>query len=233
VQLFISLGLVIGYFTCYGTVKIASSLSWRLPLALQSVISLFLALAAFFYLPQSPRWLSYKGRKEEANAAWDVLGVSAAEREKDLIEVSAPGSLVAEETPERAPEAPLRAGLRQRMGKNVQDLTSVFKSGPRKPMLMGVFVMAMQQLSGIDGVIYVCLRFRPFSYIRLTNTLHSMHHSFSNKPDFLHHLLLSSLPESPPSPSSSSPFFPSTFLIVGAAGAQHCTVEYFCFPAWS
>lgn len=31
----------------------------------------------------------------------------------------------------------------------------------RKPMVLGVFMISMQQLSGIDGVIYVSLSARP------------------------------------------------------------------------
>ncbi|KFZ04608.1 hypothetical protein V502_10022 [Pseudogymnoascus sp. VKM F-4520 (FW-2644)] len=83
VQLLICLGVMMGYFICYGTVNISSSLSWRLPLALQAAVAAFGAGAAAMYLPPSPRWLAHKGRKSEASATWDLLGVSAAEREKD------------------------------------------------------------------------------------------------------------------------------------------------------
>lgn len=171
VQLFITAGLCIGYFACYGTVRIDSSLSWRFPLALQSGISLFLALAAFFYLPQSPRWLSYKGRKEEASAAWDKLGVSAAEREKDLLEDPAASTvLAAQDTPERPSPAVANIGFVQRMRRNIREMVAVFGKGPRKPLLMAVFVMTMQQLSGIDGVIYVSSSFPTCNRLKLTST---------------------------------------------------------------
>ena len=149
------MGLCIGFFTCYGTVRIPSSLSWRLPLALQSGIALVLTIAAGFFLPQSPRWLAYKGRKEEASVAWDKLGVSNAEREKDLLQNPASVVGAVSSSPARPMEA-LRISFRDRIRANLVALMSVFGKDGRKPMLLGVFLMSMQQLSGIDGVVYVC-----------------------------------------------------------------------------
>jgi DNA-directed RNA polymerase III subunit RPC2 len=147
----------VGFFTCYGTVLIPSSLSWRLPLALQSGIAFGLALASFFYLPQSPRWLAYKGRKEEASIAWDKLGVSGAEREKNLLQDPAPMDVSERTTAAAAqPSEAKSLTMRDRLYENMKDVTAAFRGDARKPMLLGVFLMAVQQLSGIDGVIYVC-----------------------------------------------------------------------------
>jgi len=157
VQLFVSLGFCVGFFTCYGTVIIPSSLSWRLPLALQSGIALGLALASFFYLPQSPRWLAYKGRKEEASIAWDKLGVSGAEREKNLLQEPAPMGDAEGITAAAAHSSEAKSlTMRDRLYENMKDVTGAFRGNAKKPMLLGVFLMAVQQLSGIDGVIYVC-----------------------------------------------------------------------------
>jgi len=151
------MGFCVGYFTCYGTVAIPSTLSWRLPLALQSGIAFGLALASFFYLPQSPRWLAHKGRKEEASIAWDKLGVSGAEREKNLLQDPAPmddaegvNNAAAHSSEAKTPTT------RDRVYENMRDVTAAFRGDAKKPMLLGVFLMAVQQLSGIDGVIYVC-----------------------------------------------------------------------------
>lgn len=154
VQLFITLGLVVGFFACYGTVTIPSSLSWRLPLALHSGIAFVLTIASFFYLPQSPRWLAYKGRKEEASVAWDRLGVSGAEREKDLL-TDATVSDGAEVNGVPTRQEAVKKGMQDRIRSNITELTAVFGKDTRKPLLLGVFLMAMQQLSGIDGVVYV------------------------------------------------------------------------------
>ncbi|KAI9847192.1 MAG: hypothetical protein M1837_003055 [Sclerophora amabilis] len=149
VQVFITVGLCVGYFMCYGTVRVPSSLSWRLPLALQSGVAFILAAASCWYLPHSPRWLAYKGRREEASLVWDKLGVSNAEREKDLLQN--PTSMVNEAA---APTETAKVGLLQRMQRNLAASVEVFGKDTRKPMLLGVFMMAMQQLSGIDAVIY-------------------------------------------------------------------------------
>ena len=157
VQLFITLGLIVGFFVCYGTVAIDSSLSWRIPLALQSGIAFVLSIASFFYLPQSPRWLAYKGRKEEASLVWDKLGVSGAEREKDLLKDSAvlAGAEVVE-VPTMQAIAKAKS-IKESVRRKMADLTLVFRKDTRKPLLLGVFLMTMQQLSGIDGVLYVSL----------------------------------------------------------------------------
>lgn len=160
VQLLITVGLVVGYFTCYGTVRIESSLSWRLPLALQSGIAFFLAVASALFLPESPRWLAYKGRKEEASIVWDKLGVSGAEREKDLAQNPA----LATGDP-ATPTVAEKIDFSDRIRRSFAELMTVFAKDSRKPMLLGVFMMSMQQLSGIDGVIYVRLQLRPVFYI--------------------------------------------------------------------
>ncbi|MCJ1262955.1 hypothetical protein MMC22_002825 [Lobaria immixta] len=149
VQVFITIGICVGYFLCYGTVHVPSSLSWRLPLAFQSGVALFLAVASSFYLPQSPRWLSYKGRRQEASLAWDKLGVSNAEREKDLLENPAP-VVNTVSTPTNA----TKLGFLGKIRKDLVASIRIFTEDSRKPMLLGVFLMSMQQLSGIDGVIY-------------------------------------------------------------------------------
>lgn len=149
VQLFITLGLVTGYFTCYGTVKIPSTLSFRLPLALQSGIAFMLSVLSNFYLPHSPRWLAYKGRREEASRAWDMLGVSNAEREKDVLQNPVDES----GPPERQQDVTL--SFVERTKKGWKEAVAMFAKDARKPMLLGVFLMSMQQLSGIDGIIYV------------------------------------------------------------------------------
>ncbi len=50
-----------------GTIKMASTWSWRLPLLLQIVPPIVVITCALF-CPESPRWLIQKGRIEEAKA---------------------------------------------------------------------------------------------------------------------------------------------------------------------
>ncbi|RYN79441.1 hypothetical protein AA0117_g3438 [Alternaria alternata] len=57
-------GVVISFYTTYGTRHIASEASFRLPFGLQMVSATFLGVGLLFY-PFSPRWLALVGRKEE------------------------------------------------------------------------------------------------------------------------------------------------------------------------
>ena len=75
VQLLSATGILLGYFICYGTVRIKSAASWRLPLALQSFL-VFLFAAVCVPLPQSRRWLTLCGRHKEARLLWIRLGIN-------------------------------------------------------------------------------------------------------------------------------------------------------------
>lgn len=165
VQLLVTVGICAGFFSCYGTALISSSLSWRLPFALHAGIAVVLSIAANLYLPHSPRWLAHRGRKEEASRVWDKLGVSNAEREKDLLQNPAlnevgPSTVplvAANEDQLTTTTKSAQLGPLARMRSAANHLKATFSQDARKPMLLGIFLMSMQQLSGIDGVIYVCI----------------------------------------------------------------------------
>ncbi|KAK8067322.1 MFS sugar transporter [Apiospora hydei] len=153
-----TLGLVTGFFTCYGSADIPSSFSWRLPFLLLAAYSLVFSVAALFWLPASPRWLTLRGREDEAAAAWEKLGVDAADREKILEQlptsvvdgntatVDASGSIALMDlAPGTRPANPAPPK------KKKSQLLDVFASDARPRLLLAVFLMGMQQLSGIDG----------------------------------------------------------------------------------
>ncbi|KIW56170.1 hypothetical protein PV05_04849 [Exophiala xenobiotica] len=62
----------------YGTAKIMSSWAWRLPSLIQ-VVPALLCLLVLPFIPESPRWLMYHGREEEA---LEVLAIMAANGDK-------------------------------------------------------------------------------------------------------------------------------------------------------
>lgn len=70
---FIGLGIAFSLWIDFGLYFVhGSSVSWRLPLALQILLSL-VVIGSIFLLPESPRWLMKKGRLEEARVVLAAL----------------------------------------------------------------------------------------------------------------------------------------------------------------
>lgn len=125
--------------TCYGTVQVESSLSWRAPFIIQAGLAAILATTRFI-LPQSPRWLLVQGRREKAIQELKRLDFSAVEAEKDLL----------------GPAAEQQINIR-RPGP-IEGLVMIFRKPYRKSTMLALGVLGMVQLSGIDGVLYVSFR---------------------------------------------------------------------------
>ena len=129
-------GICLGYFTCYASIKIDSSISWRLPFIFMAVTGIVLAVSCF-YLPPSPRWLLVNGRRHDAMGSIDRLDIPRAEVEKDMSKLTARS------------EAQLSTW---------QATRAIFQKKYRLRTILGLFVLGMVQLSGIDGVLYVSLK---------------------------------------------------------------------------
>ncbi|KAI4860529.1 general substrate transporter [Hypoxylon rubiginosum] len=154
-QLLTTLGLVTGFFTCYGTANVGSSLSWRLPFILLAAYSLAFSTAVLVWLPPSPRWLTLRGRTKEAADTWERLGVPAADREKILEQYDA--TVVEPVIPDASGDnsAVHISSITVATPKSKKaELLDVFSSDSRPRLFLAVFLMGMQQLSGIDGVLY-------------------------------------------------------------------------------
>ncbi|KAI1425941.1 general substrate transporter [Xylaria sp. FL1777] len=124
-------GIALGYFTCYGSVSIDSSFSWRLPFILQVVVSALLAWLCFV-LPESPRWLQVQGKREEALRAFERLEVNRAEAERIML-------------------APTTQNLSLSPW---QSLLLLFRKTYRPRTILALFILGMVQLSGIDAILY-------------------------------------------------------------------------------
>ncbi|KAI8179033.1 hypothetical protein K4K48_000445 [Colletotrichum sp. SAR 10_66] len=128
-------GVCVGYFAAYGTVYIDSSLSWRLPYVIQGVCAVLFG-AGSLVLPESPRWLLLHGRRADAMRALERLDFSRVEAERDFLSTSQ-----SEQKPSLSPW---------------QSFTLLFKRGYRTRTTLAIFILGMIQLSGIDGVVYLC-----------------------------------------------------------------------------
>jgi MFS family permease len=141
----ICLGLVVGFFTCYGTGRIEGSMSWRLPFIVLVALATAFIASVLIYLPPSPRWLRLQGRDAEAEAAWEKLGVKMEDRQN--MEEDLEGAIYPSDSGFRA--LPLQEKQR---GARFLDL---FTKEVRGRTLLAVFLMGSLQLSGIDAVLYV------------------------------------------------------------------------------
>ncbi|KAK5116239.1 hypothetical protein LTR62_008566 [Meristemomyces frigidus] len=133
-QLFSVMGICIGYFICYGTVRLESSYAWRTSFIIMAAISTGLAVACFF-LPPSPRILILHGRRADAIHAIERLGIQQAEAEKDILAVR-------------------DEDLTFQHADFWSSLTTIFHRRYRSRTILALFVLGMVQLSGIDGILY-------------------------------------------------------------------------------
>lgn len=141
-QFLIVVGIAMGYFVSYATARIhRTSLPWRLPLAFHSTMS-FTFAALTFLLPPSPRWLLAKGQRQEAVATLERLGLESSELEEMA---SAPSTEDA---------SLVQTSLLRSIRHTLRDMGKVFAKSVRKQTALACFISAMQQFSGIDGVLY-------------------------------------------------------------------------------
>ncbi|KAF7301628.1 MFS sugar [Mycena indigotica] len=131
VQLFNTVGIAAGYFTCFGTVKKSGSISWRLLLGLQALVAIVLAIGTPFF-PHSPHWLLSVGRVTDAERATLKLGLR-------LTEIRKEDELAAAE----AAKLTVWQQARELWARDVRFRT-----------FFALFLMSMQQASGIDAVLY-------------------------------------------------------------------------------
>jgi sugar porter (SP) family MFS transporter len=123
-QLAIVLGILVSYLVGWALAGLGDG-SWRWMFAVAAVPSL-LFFAALFFVPESPRWLVKEGRHDEAARILARLG----EPPSQLREIE---RVIAEES----------GSLRQ-----------LLEPGMRRPLLIGVTLAILQQVTGINTVLY-------------------------------------------------------------------------------
>ncbi|KAI1187505.1 general substrate transporter [Nemania serpens] len=130
-QFFSITGIALGYFTCYGSIYIKSSFSWRIPFIIQIVISAILTVCCFV-LPESPRWLQIQGRREEALRAIKQLDLNIIEAERIIITTASQNTSLT----------------------LWQSFLILFRKAYRPRTVLALFILGMVQLSGIDAILY-------------------------------------------------------------------------------
>ncbi|KAM6502998.1 General substrate transporter [Amanita muscaria] len=145
-QFSIVLGVVFGFWTGFFTRSVAGSFSWRIPLAIQIIPGIILALGCI-YLPPSPRLLVLQGRYDEALQSLAKLrGVSI-----ELLEMKVEASLVQRlNFLHDADTDTNKSGLMSEW----KAWNRLFSPKYRERTLIGVLIMFFQQWSGINALLY-------------------------------------------------------------------------------
>jgi MFS family permease len=141
-QLACTLGLGIGYFVSYGTSNIPSSLSWRTPWIVLSACAMVICGLSLVFLPESPHWLGLQGRYEEAEEAWESLGVTLADREPLKVQVQVQG-VWSDKEEEVNPDT------EKKMDRRTAKVLHIFAKDVRGRTALAIFLMGMQHLGGI------------------------------------------------------------------------------------
>jgi len=117
---------------------------------------------ALIVLPSSPRWLTLRGRDSEAAAVWEKLGVSPADREKIINQHSDDSEVDSTASSEKINDkSEFNASGDTSKEQNIIDepqitIKEAFSSPhSRRQLLFAVFLMGMQMMSGVDGVLFV------------------------------------------------------------------------------
>ncbi|KAL2809179.1 general substrate transporter [Aspergillus granulosus] len=131
-QTYVVLGIMVGYFIAFGAHNIHGSWAWRVPFVVQAVVAVILCVGMGL-VPFSPRWLVQVERVDDARRALSrVRRLESVEAELEEIQRSL--------DPEKQQQT---ASIRE-----------IFNRKYRSRTALGIFLMAFQQLTGIDVVLY-------------------------------------------------------------------------------
>jgi sugar porter (SP) family MFS transporter len=136
-QLMITIGIMVAFWVGYGCSLRDDKASFQIPLAIQMIPAVFLALGAAF-LPFSPRWLISKGRNEEALVVLGKLRASGDTTDPEVV----------------AEYEEIIAQLNHEREVQINSYTELFKPGLRRRMVLGILVQIFQQFTGINSIMY-------------------------------------------------------------------------------
>ncbi|KAJ2809531.1 hypothetical protein H4R20_000033 [Coemansia guatemalensis] len=133
----ITWGLLIAFWIDYGCHFIKSDASWRIPIGIQIVPAAILFFSMIF-MPFSPRWLIDHDRVDEAH--------------KVLARLRASGNMDAPEVLEELEE--IKEAVRIDRETAVRSYAELLRVPIRRRVVLGVVIQALQQLTGINVIMY-------------------------------------------------------------------------------
>ncbi|XP_078427419.1 major facilitator superfamily protein [Wolffia australiana] len=132
-EIFINIGILLGYISNYVFSELPAHLSWRVMLGMGILPSVFVAVALFF-VPESPRWLVMENRLEEARFVLSRICESEEEISQRLAEIEEAAGTHSE-------KAVWREFLRP-------------SPALRRMLIAGIGIQCFQQVTGIDATVY-------------------------------------------------------------------------------
>lgn len=135
----LNFGILISYWLDFGMSNVQGGVAWRFPVAFQGVFIILLAILLLF-APESPRWLIYHGRTEDATKIISRLKnkeIDHADVRQQVMEIEDAVQL-------------------ERLSK-VGSWKDLFKRDAirsRRRLAIACAIQAFQQLNGINAVIY-------------------------------------------------------------------------------
>ncbi|WOL18939.1 putative polyol transporter 4 [Canna indica] len=137
-EIFINLGILLGYVSNYAFSGLSEHISWRIMLGVGILPSIFIGFA-LFVIPESPRWLVMQNRVEEARSVLMRINENDEDVEKRLAEI--------EESAHGA------------KGENCEQQAvwmEFLRPSPalRRMLITGIGIQCFQQITGIDATVY-------------------------------------------------------------------------------
>jgi len=146
-QVFINVGILLGYISNYALSKMTLKLGWRMMLGIGAVPSMFLTVGVLA-MPESPRWLVMRGRLGEAKKVLNKTSDTKEEAQQRLAEIKEAAGI-----PENEEGEVVEVSKRNR-GEGVWKELFLDSTPAIRHMLMATLgIHFFQQASGVDAVV--------------------------------------------------------------------------------
>ncbi|CAI0380447.1 unnamed protein product [Linum tenue] len=147
-EVFINVGILLGYVSNYGFSKLAANIGWRFMLGIGAVPSILLALSVLA-MPESPRWLVMQGRLADARRVLERTCSTTEEAQLRLNEIKDAAGI-----PGNCNDDVVRVNKRKNNGEGVWKELIVHPTRPVRHILMcALGIHFFQQCAGLDAVV--------------------------------------------------------------------------------
>ncbi|KAB1207243.1 Polyol transporter 5 [Morella rubra] len=162
-EVFINVGILLGYVSNYAFSKLPTHLGWRLMLGAGAIPSVMLGFVVFV-MPESPRWLVMQGRLGDATRVLDRTSDSKEEAHLRLAEIKEAAGI-----PENCNDDVVQVTKRSHGEDAWKELLLRPTPSVRHILIAALGIHFFQQASGIDSVVLYSPRIFEKAGIKSTN----------------------------------------------------------------